>query len=185
MYEENLTLIVEKGHAAYEWAKRQSDAVSAFGHIGTHIDCYDSEPEKNDYEVEVVTVNCTEKMPSVDDLVSLDMSGKALILFTGNVENNNYGTPEYGSMDTTLYSDVLDFILLTPPLFIVIDSYGIGAHGDEHIGFDKRCESKGCFVIENVNLSLATTPSLRKLKISFDKLSKSTGNRCQVIAVYP
>lgn len=183
MYKKNLSLIVEKGHPAYEWAKIQSDAVSAFGHIGTHIDCYDSEPEKTDYEVEAVTINCTENMPSVNDFCSLDISGKALILFTGNIEKNDYGTPKYASMNTSLHSDVLDFILLKSPLFIIIDSYGIGAHGDEHIGFDKRCESKGCFVIENVNLSLAIITSLRKLKISFDKLSASTGKQCQITAI--
>ena len=183
MYEENISLVVEEGHSAYEWAKRQSDAVSAFGHIGTHIDCYEAEPEKADYEVEAVTINCTEKMPSVNDFDALDISGKAIILFTGNSEKNEYGTPEYASRNTALQSDVLDVLLLNSPLFIVIDSYGIGAHGDEHIGFDKRCESKGCFVIENVNLSLALTASLRKLRISFDKSSKSTGKRCQVTAI--
>jgi len=183
MNEINLSLIVEEGHPAYEWAKRQSDAVSAFGHIGTHIDCYDCEPELTDYEVDAVTINCTDHMPLINDVDSVDIAGKALVLFTGNVDNNGYGTPEYGAMATSLHSDVLDYILLKSPLFIVIDSYGIGAHGDEHIRFDKRCESAGCFVIENVNLSLAVVSSLRKLKISFDKLSKSTGKRCQVTAI--
>ena len=183
MREENISLIVEKGHSAYEWAKRQSDAVSAFGHIGTHIDCYDAEPEKSNYEVEALTINCTEKMPSLSDVASVNISGKALVLFTGNIEKNDYGTSEYASMNTALHTDVLDALLSKSPLFIVIDSYGIAAHGDEHIGFDKRCESKGCFVIENVNLSLALTTSLQKLKISFDKSSKSTGKRCQVTAI--
>ena len=183
MSEENLTLVIDSGHPSYEWAKRQSDSVGAMGHIGTHIDCYDSEPEQSDYQVEAISINCTAGMPSVDDLGDLTLFGKALVLFTGNLEKNGYGTPEYGAMNTALQSELLDFILAKSPLFIAIDSYGIGAHGDEHIGFDKRCESKGCFVIENINLTEAISNSLQQLKISFDKSSKSTGKRCQVNAV--
>ena len=67
--------------------------------------------------------------------------------------------------------------------FIVIDSYGIGSHGDEHIRFDKRCESNGCFVIENVNLSQSVIGTIKKLQIEFDKSSKSTGKRCKVTAL--
>jgi len=183
MYRKQLSLVIEPGHPAYEWAKKQSDSVSAFGHIGTHIDCYESEPEKADYEVSVAIINWTDKMPSENDLESLDISGKALVLFTGNIEKNGYGTSEYGAMNTVLESKTLDFILSKSPAFIVIDSYGIGAHGEEHIAFDKRCELNDCFVIENVILSEVVISSLQKLKISFDKLSKSTGKRCMVTAV--
>ncbi len=52
MYEKQLSLVIEPGHPAYEWAKNQSDSVSAFGHIGTHIDCYESEPEKRNLRSE-------------------------------------------------------------------------------------------------------------------------------------
>ncbi|MDO6618541.1 MULTISPECIES: hypothetical protein [unclassified Shewanella] len=183
MHEQKLSLVIESGHPAYEWAKKQSDAVGAFGHIGTHIDCYDSEPLEAQYEVDVVVINCTHEMPSVDDLEPLALADKALVLFTANIEQNGYGTPNYGVMNTALTSDAIEQILLNAPAFIVIDSYGIGSHGDEHIGFDKRCESKGCFVIENVNLSAAVTHSMVKLKIAFDKDSKSTGKRCDISAI--
>jgi hypothetical protein len=183
MYKKQLSLVIETGHPAYEWAKKQSDSVSAFGHIGTHIDCYESEPEKANYEVSAAILNCTDKMPSENDLGTLDISGKALVLFTGNIEKNGYGTSEYGAMNTVLESKTLDFILSKSPAFIVIDSYGIGAHGEEHIAFDKRCESNDCFVIENVILSPVVISSLQKLKISFDKSSKSTGKRCIVTAI--
>lgn len=87
-------------------------------------------------------------------------------------------------MNTALESETIESVLLTPSAFIVIDSYGIGAHGEEHIRFDKKCESKGCFVIENVTLSNSLVFSLSELKISFDKASSSTGRRCLVTAVY-
>ena len=183
MYKKQLSLVIEAGHPAYEWAKKQSDSVRAFGHIGTHIDCYESEPEKANYEVNAAIINCTDKMPSEKNLETLDISGKALVLFTGNIEKNGYGTSEYGAMNTVLNSKILDFILLKSPAFIIIDSYGIGAHGEEHIAFDKRCESNDCFVIENVILSQVVIASLQKLIISFDKSSKSTGKKCIVTAI--
>jgi kynurenine formamidase len=183
MHKEQLSLLVEKGHPAYEWAKKQSDSVSAFGHIGTHIDCYESEPAQAKYEVEAVVVDCTDSMPLISDFEHLDISGKALVMFTGNVEQNGYGTSDYGAMDTSISTDVVDLILQKTPAFIVIDSYGIGSHGDEHIRFDKRCESKGCFVIENVNLSKAVIGKINKLQIEFDKSSQSTGKRCEITAL--
>lgn len=183
MHKEPLSLLIEEGHPAYEWAKKQSDSVSAFGHIGTHIDCYESEPAEAKYEVEAEILDCTNGMPSTNDIEHLDISSKALVLFTGNIERNSYGTPDYGAMDTSVTAKVLDALLEKSPAFIVIDSYGIGTHGDEHIRFDKRCESKGCFVIENVNLSKITVSTIKKLQIEFDKSSQSTGKRCEVIAL--
>ncbi len=180
MFHVNLSLVIEEGHPAYVWAKKQSDSVHAFGHIGTHIDCYESTPEKSEYEVACVVVDCTGNMPSVDDVKVLSLSGKALVLFTGNIERNAYGTSDYGTMDTSLDRETLDMMLRQSPAFIVIDSYGIGAHGEEHIRFDKTCESYGCFVIENVNLSQTHIHSLKKVHISFDLLAESTGKRCDV-----
>lgn len=183
MYENNLSITIEAGHPAYEWAKSQSDSVNAFGHIGTHIDCYNSEPSETEYEVSVVVVDCTDHMPSLACLKSLEITGKALVLFTGNIEKNNYGTLSYGEMDTTLTNEMIDEILSKEPAFIVIDSYGIGSHGDEHIRFDKKCESKSCFVIENVNLSHSIAHLMKKIHISIDKSSESTGKRCVVTAL--
>ncbi len=183
MHEIKLSLIIEEGHPAYEWAKNQSDAVGAFGHLGTHIDCYQSTPEKTHYEVDTLIIDCTKEMPSVKEIEALNISGKALILFTGNMEKNGYGTPEYGAMNTHLKSNALDAILLKSPAFIIIDSYGIGAHGEEHIKFDRRCESKDCFVIENVAVSHIFPGSCQKLNISIDTSSGSTGKRCLVTAI--
>ena len=183
MYHINASLVIEEGHPAYEWAKKQSDSVNAFGHIGTHIDCYDKIPAKHDYTVDAVVVDCREGMPTRKKIDHLDIAGKALVLFTGNLDNNGYGTPQYGNMQTSLQLDVLDHLLSMSPAFIVIDSYGIGNHGEEHIRFDRACEARECFVVENVMLSQRFIPDLKQLKISFDHTSASTGKRCCVIAV--
>lgn len=183
MNRKNISIEILDDHPAYQWAKRQSDSVNAMGHIGTHIDCYTKMPTETEYTTPVHIIDCTEAMPTLEQVESLEISGKSLILFTGNVEENDYGNPNYGAKSTALNSDVLDSILKRSPIFIVIDSYGIGAHGDEHISFDKRCEDNNCFVIENVRLTKAMLGTLDSLAISFDSSSASTGKRCEVIAL--
>lgn len=121
-------------------------------------------------------------MPTLEDIKCLDISNKALMLFTSNMQQNSYGTKEYGSFDTCLSSEVLDLILSKKPKFILIDSYGIGNHGEEHISFDKRCEAHDCFVIENVILKKEDVNFIKSLDITFDKEAKSTGKPCNITA---
>ncbi|MBF9018113.1 MULTISPECIES: cyclase family protein [unclassified Oceanispirochaeta] len=184
MNESKLSIEINSEHPSYIWAKNQSNSVNAFGHIGTHIDCYTKEPDKSHFELEVVTINCSNKMPSSKELKSLDISGKAVLLYTGNLETNGYGTPEYGAECTILKEDVLDQLLSKHPSFIMIDSYGIGAHGEEHISFDKKCEFYNCFVIENLCVSGNIAESIRDVIIEIDKTSDSTGKKCLVTAKY-
>lgn len=179
-----ISLLIDEDHPAYQWAKKQSDSVNAFGHIGTHIDCYTKVPAKSHYTTDTVLLDCTKAMPCLKDIEPLDITGKSLVLFTGNLADNSYGTPEYGKTDTALCHEVLEAVLLKQPAFIVIDSYGIGAHGEEHINFDKRCEENNCFVIENVILSSEMADSLIELEIKFDANSASTGKRCEVTASF-
>ncbi|WP_052260817.1 hypothetical protein [Photobacterium gaetbulicola] len=181
---QSISVLLNEDHPAYQWAKKQSDSVNAFGHIGTHIDCYTRVPADSHYNTDTVLLDCTQAMPSLDGIEPLELSGKSLVLFTANLENNGYGTPEYGKADTTLKSEVLDAILAKQPAFIVIDSYGIGAHGEEHIDFDRRCEGNGCFVIENVAFSSEMSNKLIELDILFDASSTSSGKRCEVTAVF-
>lgn len=176
-----LSIEMTEGHPAYQWAKRQSDSVNAMGHIGTHIDCYTHEPMCSDYSVEAVVVDCGAGMPSSSVFSVLDLNGKALVFYTSNLEQNGYGNSRYGETSTVLTRDVLDTILAKKPHFIVIDSYGIGAHGDEHIAFDKRCESCGCFVVENAKLTRHVAGHLTSLEITIDKTAASTGKRCHVV----
>ncbi len=177
----DLSIEITEDHPAYQWAKKQSDSVDAMGHIGTHIDCYTSEPEHTEYRVETVVVDCCAGMPSAAVISSMDLNKKALVLYTSNLERNGYGNNSYGETCTVLKSDVLDTITGKKPRFIVIDSYGIGSHGDEHISFDKRCEACGCFVIENVQLTRFVAERLTLIDISFDDTVVSTGKRCKVI----
>ncbi|MCL6262406.1 cyclase family protein [Craterilacuibacter sp. RT1T] len=184
MKTECISLEVGESHPAYQWAKRQSDSVGAFGHIGTHIDCYERSPDASRYEVDAVVIDCTQGMPEAGALAGLDLQGRALVLYTANVERNGYGAPAYGKMLTCLEERVLEQLLEMGPAFILVDSYGIGLHGEQHIAFDKKCEASGCFVIENVFLNREICAGLISLSISIDMASLSTGKRCEVIALY-
>ena len=62
---QSISLSVNEDHPAYLWAKRQADAVNAFGHIGTHIDCYTKVPSQNHYLTDVVVIECNSAMPSI------------------------------------------------------------------------------------------------------------------------
>ncbi|MGF1788219.1 cyclase family protein [Photobacterium swingsii] len=180
LHSKNISLEINEEHPAYQWAKAQADSVNAMGHIGTHIDCYTKVPLATNYQTDVHILDCSDAMPTIDQIEGLELDGKSLVLYTGNFEKNGYGNPNYGAQSTVLDSDVLDAILKQAPQFIVIDSYGIGAHGDEHISFDKRCEEHNCFVIENVCLTQAMLSSIVSLDIRFDPTSASTGKRCDV-----
>ncbi|ASI96132.1 cyclase family protein [Vibrio rotiferianus] len=180
---QKLHIDVNETHPAYQWAKRQSDSVEAFGHIGTHIDCYTKAPLRNCYHIDTVVIDCRQGMPSLEMVRGLDVGGKGVVLYTGNLEHNGYGTADYGQTPTHLDSQVLDHLLREKTAFILIDSYGIGAHGDEHISYDKRCEASDCFVIENIMLSEVIAKRICSVSIEFDRDSQSTGKRCEVVAV--
>lgn len=180
---QRLSIEVNEDHPAYQWARRQSDSVAAFGHIGTHIDCYSKGPHKSEYQVETVVIDCRVAMPTMAMVKGLDMGGKGVVLYTGNLERHDYGTPAYGKCATHLTSEVLDHILGQGAAFILIDSYGIGAHGEEHISFDRRCEDHDCFVIENIRMTEAIAGQMKGVSIRFDRAGGVTGKPCEVTAL--
>jgi len=176
-----LSINISEDHSAYLWAKKQSDSVNALGHIGTHIDCYSNSPSESIFELDAVVIDCLNRMPIISDIENINIEGKAVILYTGVLKKYGYGTEEYGRANTFLSELVLDDILKCRPKFILIDSCGIGNHGEEHIEFDKKCEKENCFVIENILLD-DDVKSITRVRIEVDIDSKSTGKPCNVYA---
>ncbi|QSH40542.1 hypothetical protein P0136_12730 [Lentisphaerota bacterium ZTH] len=177
-----LSLEISKDHPAYKWALNHSNAARAFGHVGTHIDCYTARPEAGEYKVGAVVLDCTEGMPDTESLSGLDCAGKALVLYTSNLEKNGYGNKAYAAENTAFDSTALDAVLSRAPAFILIDSQGIGVHGEQHVSYDKRCESKGCFVIENILLTKAVAERLEAVEIKITGDGK-TGRPCEVFGL--
>lgn len=179
-----LHLILTEDTPAIQWANAQADRVGARGHVGTHLDCYTAVPKKNEYKIEGIVLDCKEGMPSISCIESIGLlENKALILHTGNLDQNRYGTEEYFNKDTSLSEETLNAVLNKKPLFIIIDSHGIATKGAKHIAFDKLCETKGCHVIENVDLSCMKDRTSVLLKIVVDISHPSTGKPCQLYCI--
>ena len=128
--------------------------MSSTGHIGTHLDCCTCAPEKPEYEISAVVLACKDGMPDVETLAELGtLEGKALVLHTVTHETNGYGSPEYFKKETFVSKDTLEKIFELKPLFVIIDSHGLGQSGPTHVSIDKNCEAHHCHVIENADLS--------------------------------
>lgn len=176
-----LHIKLNKEHSAFQWLETQADKIGAKGHIGTHLDCYTCIPQEPEYQVATYCIDCSKEMPSPGVCQSLpDLKHKALVLYTGNMEQNGYGNNTYFEKNTSLTEETLKAILRHEPAFIIIDSHGIGSQGKVHIELDKLCESHGCHVIENANITSATKDKIQKIKILIDIANPSTGKPCKL-----
>lgn len=178
----NLHIELDKSHPAYAWLEKQADKIGAGGHFGTHIDCYTSVPGKNEFNLPVYILDCRHGMPAIEEASMLpSLHNKALILYTGNLYKNDYGSKAYfNEIDTSVQKEVLLRILEKSPQLILIDSYGIGKHGQEHMDLDKTCEAKGCYVIENIRIIPEDIHKIQTVHVKFDLEYPSTGKPCTV-----
>lgn len=181
----NLHIDLDSSHPAYIWLEKQADKIGAKGHFGTHIDCYTRSPSQNEYNLPTYIIDCRKTMPSIEIVKSLPLlRGKALILYTANMYKNDYGTKAYfDETDTSITKEVLSIILEKQPQFILIDSYGIGNHGENHIGLDKQCEASDCYVIENIRITPEFVDQIKNIQILFDLNYPSSGKPCRVISI--
>lgn len=180
----NLHIELDKSHPSYIWLEKQADKIGARGHFGTHIDCYTSIPSQSEFRLPVYILNCQQGMPTPEVTAALpSLQDKALILYTGNMYRNDYGSKAYfDETDTSLEEEALLQILDKSPQLILIDSYGIGKHGKHHMELDKRCEASGCYVVENIRIAPEEVDNIRIVNVSFDLDYPSTGKPCTVSA---
>ncbi|WP_196071469.1 hypothetical protein [Butyricimonas paravirosa] len=93
---QQLHIKLEVDSPLIQWVNAQADSIGARGHIGTHLDSYTVIPEKKEYQINGIVVDCRGGMPSMESTAHIDsLENKALILYTGNLEQNYYGTEEY------------------------------------------------------------------------------------------
>ncbi len=164
-----------------ELAKFELDAKEPerHGHIGTHMDCYMVAPREREYVTDVVVVDCRNGLPDDEYFMRLDVEGKALMLYTGNMSKNGYATREFYRYDMKLCTQSLSALLHNRPRFILIDSYGLGVFSQCRL-FDLECEKNDCYLIMNLLLSGEEVLNVRKLKIEVDIDMPSTGKPCRV-----
>lgn len=178
----NLHIELDATHPAYAWLERQADRIGAKGHFGTHIDCYTSTPGQDELCLPVYMLDCRQGMPTPGKAAALPpLGGMALILHTGNMYRNDYGSKAYFDLtDTTLRRETLRRILDKSPRLILIDSYGIGKHGSDHMELDKTCEAAGCYVVENIRIIPEQAAHIKTVRVEFDLNYPSTGKPCTV-----
>ena len=176
-----LHIKLDENSSAMQWANSQTDKLGARGHVGTHLDCYTIAPEKDEYEVKGLILDCRSSMPKPEDILHIDsLENMALVLHTGNSEKHPSGTEDYFNEVTFLSEEVLNLILSKKPLFIIVDSHGIAEKGAKHISYDKKCETNGCHVIENVDLTSVKDKKSIQIKISINVSHPSTGKPCEL-----
>lgn len=178
----NLHIELDKSHPAYSWLEKQADKIGARGHFGTHIDCYTSTPKQEEFHLPVCVLDCRQGMPDVEMVSALPaLDDKALILYTGNLYRNEYGSKAYfDETDTSIQQESLLSILEKSPQLILIDSYGIGKHGSHHMELDKICESFDCYVVENIRIAPEEVNEIYTIRVNFDLTYPSTGKPCTV-----
>ena len=66
-----LHITLEENSPAIKWANTQADRIGARGHVGTHLDCYTTVPEKPEYNITAMVLDCQNEMPKEEDIKSL------------------------------------------------------------------------------------------------------------------
>lgn len=178
----NLHIELDISHPAYEWLEKQADKIGAKGHFGTHIDCYTSVPAQDEFLLPTCILDCRKGMPTLEQASALPpLHDKALILYTGNMYRNDYGSKAYfDETDTSVEENALSRILEKSPKLILIDSYGIGKHGLHHMERDKMREASSCYVIENIRISPEEINNIHTIRVNFNLDYPSTGKPCTV-----
>ena len=78
-----LHITLEENSPAIKWANTQADRIGARGHVGTHLDCYTTVPEKPEYNITAMVLDCQNEMPKEEDIKSLTtLENMALLLHT-------------------------------------------------------------------------------------------------------
>lgn len=86
----SLHIKLNKNSPPIKWADAQADRIGARGHVGTHLDCYTTVPEKSEYNITAMVLDCQNGMPKLDNVKSFTtLENMALLLHTANLEKTN------------------------------------------------------------------------------------------------
>ena len=180
---QQLHLTLDESSTMYQRALARSKT-GARGHIGTHLDCYTEKTGKDHYELYALIMDCTNRKPDIEQFRHLpSLKDKVLVLYTGNMEHNEYASEEYHATRLFIANEVLDEILAHEPTFILLDSHGMGESGKIHTAMDIKCEKHGCHVIENAQLLPIKGMTEARLSIDVDVNTPSSGKPCKIYVI--
>jgi kynurenine formamidase len=163
--------------------------MSAFGHLGTHIDIRDKEfplgycslPGRM-FDVRSVRGRDLE---ATDIPIQEIGEGVCVLFYTGHLNETRYGTEEYSKTHPQLSRSLIDALIGRNVRIIGIDAAGI-RRGAEHSPTDQYCADRGVFVVENLaNLDILKEEVQGSgfiLNTFPLRLKGATGLPCRVIA---
>lgn len=186
----DLTLQVGKRNKIYKWAEMQLKKNIIMGHVGTHIDVY----EKKDIPLEYMQrrgilfdVTHIKDREITSDDIDFDYikKGDFVLIRTGAIEKHPYGSGLYFTQSPVLAWELIEDLIDEGISFIGLDAPDL-RRGNEHIEADKRCESNGVYVVENLtNLDKINPDEVCKILTMWHEDPEATGIRCRVVATQP
>lgn len=163
--------------------------MASFGHLGTHFDVMNKEFPLDNAQVsgivfDVSRVSDRDIEPA--DILIEDIQEKDFVmLYTGFMHKEPYGTKAYFTSHPQLSEALIDALLDKRVSMIGIDCAGV-RRGVEHTPMDQYCADRGVFIIENLcNLEkvLVDKPAARfrvnTFPVNFEGM---TGLPCRVVA---
>jgi kynurenine formamidase len=186
----DLTLHLNENHAAFKRIAESDNKHLQLGHFATHLDTHLNTTPPLDYMVrrgilfDVTTITTGDITTDVID-TDLINAGDFVIFKTDMIKRFEYGSVDYFSSQPELSNSLIDMLIEKKISFIGIDAGGL-KKGETHVEADKRCESAGIYIIENMDnldqLSLNTQGHDFKLTTLWIEFPGQTGLPCRVIA---
>ena len=136
-----------------------ADAILKSGHFGTHIDIHLKTEIPLNYIVNRALLfdvsHIKNRDIDVNDINIAAINASDCIVFkTDRIKEFSYGSNAYFHEHPQLSDALIDVLIEKKIHIITIDTAGI-RRGREHVVADKRCESHGVYVVENIdNLDL-------------------------------
>lgn len=100
--------------------------MECFGYIGIYMDCYMEVFCYKEYVIDVVVVDCWNGLLVDEYFNNLDIEGKVLVLYIGNMVINDYVIKDFFMFDMKFNWDFLVVLFYNYLKFIFIDLYGLG-----------------------------------------------------------
>jgi kynurenine formamidase len=182
----DLSIEIDESRWSEALGKRK---MSAFGHVGTHLDVMNKEFPLENSVLKGSIINVSSVRGKDIEIVDADLShiveGDFVLFYSGFLKETGYGTELYSKNHPQLSQDLVRSLVENRVRMIGIDAAGI-RRGTEHAPADQYCADNGVFVVENLaNLDvLCSLAGKRRFTVyTFPLLLKgATGLPCRVVA---
>jgi kynurenine formamidase len=165
------------------------DRITAFGHLGTHIDIMDKCFPLSYLKRNAIVFNVHgifERDIDIQDVeISLVEPEMFVAFYSGFIDAYAYGTEAYVTNHPRLSYQLIDELLIKKVSLIGVDFPGVRRKG-EHTQIDQLCADSGVFIVENMcNLDMVAggrksrTCIMNTYPVNFSGLS---GLPCRVVA---